>query len=134
MLSTSFYIYLPNVLFVMHRMRGHWAIYYTSPQSLIRWLNIFGDFYWIYVGMFIKLSVQTFQPLNVMYRRSNFVYHLWRCTSIYRPLSYPFIICVKYQIIHIRLISFKSLKLIKNSLLRVIQGVREGTMDRIFNF
>ena len=26
---------------------------------------------------FIKLSVQTFQPLNVIYRRGNFVYFLW---------------------------------------------------------
>ena len=37
-----------------------------------------------------KLSVQTFKPLIVNYRRSNFVYNYWKCTSIYLPLSYPF--------------------------------------------
>ena len=42
------------------------------------------------MGWFIKLSVQTFQPLILLYRRGNFVYHHWRSTSIFRPLSYPF--------------------------------------------
>ena len=41
-----------------------------------------------FIGWFIKLSVQTFQPLIVIY--SNFVYHSWVRTSIYRPLSYLF--------------------------------------------
>ena len=36
------------------------------------------------------LSFQTFQPLTLFYRRCNFVYHHWGCTSIYRPLSFPF--------------------------------------------
>ena len=36
------------------------------------------------------LRVQTFQLLIVIYRRSNLVYYYWGCTSIYRPLSYPF--------------------------------------------
>ena len=64
--------------------------YYTSPQSfikcfLIRWLNNFEEFiefYW-----FINLSVQTFQPLIVIYIMGNFMYHHWG--SIYWPLSYP---------------------------------------------
>ena len=56
--------------------RGHWAVYYTSPQSfiitfLIRWLKNFGDFYLILIGWFIKLSVQTFQPLILIYRSDN---------------------------------------------------------------
>ena len=46
------------------------------------------------LGTFIELwlvgslSFQTFQPLIVIYRRVNFVHHLFECTSIYRPLSY----------------------------------------------
>ena len=42
------------------------------------------------IGCFIKLSIQTFQPTFVIYRRGYFVYYHWWCTSIYRPLSYPF--------------------------------------------
>ena len=71
---------------------GTMGCLFTSPKSLIimfsyRWLN---NFYWIVIGWFIKLSVQTFQPLIVINRRDNFVYHYWECTSIYLPLSYPF--------------------------------------------
>ncbi len=54
------------------------------PQSFIR------TFPWIWIGWFIRLSVQTFRPLIVIYRWGNFVYRHWECTSIYRPLSYPF--------------------------------------------
>ena len=50
----------------------------------------FWDLYWIFICLFIKLSVQTFQPLIVIYRRENFVYHHWVCTLISLPLSYPF--------------------------------------------
>ena len=31
-----------------------------------------------------------FQPLILIYRKDNFMYHHWDCTSIYWPLSYPF--------------------------------------------
>ena len=55
---------------------------------LILWLNNFEDFWGILIGWFMKLSVQTFQPLISIYRRVNFVYHHW--ASIYQPLSYPF--------------------------------------------
>ena len=44
----------------------------------------------ILIGWFILLSVQTFQPLIVIYRIGNFVYPHQRCTSIYEPWSYPF--------------------------------------------
>ena len=44
---------------------------------------------WILIGCFIKLSVQTFQPLILIYRSGNFVYYYWGCISIYRPLNYP---------------------------------------------
>ena len=42
------------------------------------------------IGSFIELSVQTFQPLIVIYRSGYLVYNHWGCTVIYRPLSYPF--------------------------------------------
>ena len=62
----------------------------TSPQIfLMCWLNNFEDFYWVLIGWFIKFSVQTFQPIILIYRRGNFKYHKG-CTLIYRPLSYPF--------------------------------------------
>ena len=54
------------------------------------WLSNFGDFYWIVNGWFIKLWVKTLQPLIVMYRKGNFVYHHWGCISIYWLLSYTF--------------------------------------------
>ena len=69
-------------------MRGHWAVNYTSPQSfiiLIHWLKNFGTFYWILIGCFMKLSVQKFQQLIVIYRRGNFVYHNMR--SLYSKVN-----------------------------------------------
>ena len=44
--------------------------------------------YWIFIGCFIKLNVQSFQRLILIYRRGSFVYQ--GSTSIYRSLSYPF--------------------------------------------
>ena len=82
--------------------RGHWAVYYTFPQSfiikiLIHWLSNFGDFYWILIGWF---SIQTFKLLIKIHRRGNFVYHHGGCTSIYRLLSYPFRSFVKYSVLN----------------------------------
>ena len=37
-----------------------------------------------------QLSVLTFQPLIIIYRRGNFMFYLWGCISFYRSLSYPF--------------------------------------------
>ena len=45
----------------------------------------FGDFYWILIGWFIEMCVQTFTPLIVIYIRISFVHPI-----IYQPLSYPF--------------------------------------------
>ena len=48
------------------------------------WLYIYnlGDCYWILIGWFIKLGVQTFQALIVTYTRGNFVYyHYYGCAS-----------------------------------------------------
>ena len=50
----------------------------------------FFDFYWILFGWFINLNVEMFQPLIVIYRRDDFVYNHWKCTTIYRPLSYAY--------------------------------------------
>ncbi len=38
----------------------------------IRLVINFVDFYWILIGWFMKLSVQTFQLLIVIYKRVNF--------------------------------------------------------------
>ena len=56
----------------------------------MRWLDSFWDFLKILIHWFSKLSVQTFKPLIIIYRRCNFVYHYWGCTSIYWQLSYLF--------------------------------------------
>ena len=60
---------------------GQWAVYYTSPQSFII-VFLFVGFITlgtlvisVLIGCLIKLSVLTFQPLILMYRRGNFVYH-----------------------------------------------------------
>ena len=44
----------------------------------------------IFICCFMKLSIQTFQSLFLIYRRGNFVYQHRVCSSIYRLLSYPF--------------------------------------------
>ncbi len=41
-------------------------------------------------GDFLNNRLVEFQPIIVIYRRGNFVYHYWRFTSIYQLLSYPF--------------------------------------------
>ena len=88
--QTNFYSWIIYYL-ISVKVTGivNWAVYYSSPQSfkIIRWLNIFGTFieFW-----FIKLRDQTFQPLFLIYRRGNFVFHNWGCTSMYWPMSYLF--------------------------------------------
>ena len=53
--------------------RGQWAVYYTSPQSFMstfsRWLTNFGDFHWILIGWFIKMSVQNFSSNNCILKK-----------------------------------------------------------------
>ena len=74
-----------------------WAGYYTGPQSFITVIlmfshslaNNFEDFNWIFIDSFIKLSVQTFQLLFVIYRRGNFEYYHGSYTKNYWLLSYP---------------------------------------------
>ena len=59
--------------------------FYTRQLFLFRWLNNFEDFYF-FIYWLLKLSVQTFQPLIVIYRRVYFGYHYWGCT-LYINLS-----------------------------------------------
>ena len=66
------------------REGGDWAVYYTGPQSfLITFSYSLAQQLWaliiIFIGWIIKLSVKTFQPLIVNYRRSNFIYCHCRC-------------------------------------------------------
>ena len=75
--------FLSNISLNLHsqRRKGQWTVCYISPQSfiirfLIRWLNNF----------FILEIFISFQSLIVIYKRNNFVYHHWGCTSIYQPL------------------------------------------------
>ena len=51
--------------------RGHWSVYYTSPQSFIIKVSYSLAYQlWglkrILIGWFIELSVQTLQPLIVI--------------------------------------------------------------------
>ena len=74
------------------RDKGQLAVITLVPKVLTfsYWLakQLWG--LWILIGWFIKLSVQTFQPIIGIYRRGNFVYNHYICTSIYWLLSYPF--------------------------------------------
>ena len=79
-------------------------IYYSSPQSFIfRCLNIFGDFYWIFVVLVIKLGVQKFQPLILIYRIERLVMFIIigdvHCTSQFiSHCLIPLDPCVKCKI------------------------------------
>ena len=64
------------------------------------WINNFGDFHLNFIRTFIRLSVQTFQPQILIYRRCNFVYHQLEMYSVFvLPLyitgSFPLIIICK---------------------------------------
>ena len=75
--------------------RGHWTVNYIWIQRCIITLYYslalkdFGYFWWIMIYWFYTNSVQTFQPITKIYRWDYFIYHHWRCLSIYCPLSYP---------------------------------------------
>ena len=84
-----------TILFFFQRKRGQWVVYYTSPQIIIKMFSYSLAFQlWalqlILICCFIKLKVQTFQPIILIYRNGDFVYNHWGSTSIYQPLSYPF--------------------------------------------
>ena len=67
----------PQVKLGREKGRGQWAVNYTSPKSFIITFSYWLAWQlwvlsWILIGWFINLNVQTFQPLNVNYRRGNF--------------------------------------------------------------
>ena len=66
--------------------RGHCAVYFTSPQSFIIIFS-YSVFQQLWELLLNFECVKTFQLLIVIYRRNNFV----NKSSIYRPLSYPWI-------------------------------------------
>ena len=51
--------------------RGHWAAYFTSPQSLL-------------------ITCPKVLTTNCNLQKGNFVNRYFECTSIYQPLLYPF--------------------------------------------
>ena len=62
------------------------------PKVLLNVILFFGS---TTLGTFIEFWLVgslswVFKTLIVIYRRSNFVYHYWGCTSNNRTLSYPF--------------------------------------------
>ena len=50
--------------------RGHWAVYYTSPQSILLTFSY-------------SLFVQTFQQQIMIQRKGNFAYHVWGCSTMH---------------------------------------------------
>ena len=60
--------------------RGHWTVYYTSLKSFIITFSYLlasqlWGLYCTMFGWFISLSVKTFQPLIVIYRKGYLVYY-----------------------------------------------------------
>ena len=76
--------------------RGHWTVYYTSPQSFIINFFLFVGFttfgafieFW-FVGVLSWVSKRLTSWFNFT-EGFVFVFHHWGCTSIYLPLSCPF--------------------------------------------
>ena len=61
--------------------RGHWAVYYTSPQTFILLFSYsLAQQIW---GLLLNFDWFVDWPLVVIYRWGNFVYHHLGCTSIY---------------------------------------------------
>ena len=106
----SFYLVWGNIKYVrFHRERKDNGFFNTLvPKvfkikfSYICWLNNFKDFseFWL-----VDSLSWVFQPLILIYRRGNFVYHYLGCILIYRPLSYPFrcLNCCKFDIYNAKL-------------------------------
>ena len=87
--------WIPVKLCLRAGREGTLGCYYTCSQRFIITLSyLLAYILWVlllsFISLFIKLSVQMFQPPIVIYRRDTFVCHHWGSTTIYRPLSYPF--------------------------------------------
>ena len=110
---------------------GQWAVYSTSPQSFI--ITFSYSLAWqlwgllcILIGWFIKLSAQTIQPLILIYRTGNFVYHHWGaqllylcvcwyvvgCLAVVRALGQPFLygFTVRRRVVRVPAFETKSRK------------------------
>ena len=70
-----------------------------------------------------------FQPLIVIYRRGIFLYHLWECASIYRPLSYPWFSLPKTD----RAISYDEIKLYSSDSISRKQERKMHTLAEMIN-
>ena len=57
-------------------------------QDILRPKNL-GYYCWILIDQLQTGSVQTFQPIILIYKRGNFDFHHWGCISIYSTMSYP---------------------------------------------
>ena len=73
-----------------HGGRGHWAVYYASPQSFILALSysLAQQLWGILIGWFIKCP--NFSTKCLIYCRCKFVCHHRGHTSIHRSLSNSF--------------------------------------------
>ena len=74
---------------------AHWSQKFNNNIFLFVVLPTLGTFI-EFGSLILKLSVQTFQPVFLIYRRSNFVNNHWWCTSIYLSFSYPFKFLTNY--------------------------------------
>ena len=79
---------------VMFSREGKYIGLFITLVPNVGWISL-GAFieFWLVVS-FVKLSVHTFQPLIVIYRRGNFVFYYWECTSIYRHCLIPLDPCM----------------------------------------
>ncbi len=79
---------------ITRRGRGHWAVYYPSPQSfIITFSYLLASQLWGRLFNFNRLVHWVECPhvstIIVIYSRDNFVQHNWECIFIYWPCSYP---------------------------------------------
>ena len=78
---TPRFFFHPFLFSIFHQGgRGHWAVYFTSPQSFIVTFSFslakqLWGFLLNFDWLVFEVECPNFQPVIVIYRRSNFVYH-----------------------------------------------------------
>ena len=77
----------PHKTFSIFGRSGYWTLIYTGTQSLIT--NEHNIYYLTLIGLYKQAVSKLLNLKNLNFWCSKFVYHHWRCTSIYRSLSYP---------------------------------------------
>ena len=77
----------------MSREGGNIGLLNTGPQSFI--ITLFYSFLLNFDWLVHLVRCKNVSTTN--YKRGNFMYHYWRCTSTYQPLSYPLDPCVVSQ-------------------------------------